>query len=163
MNVITTVLRFVKKITGWAVVILLAWMVILALLQVILRSIFSTGVPWADQQLRQLVLWIALSGGVLAAAERRHIRIDLVEHYLDERKRRIIGRYVSIVAGIGCLYLAYLSVGFVISEMTAQVMISNLFFGISLPAWISELIIPIGFGLMGLFFLVPVKPVIRKS
>ncbi len=163
MILIQRLLILVKKTAGWSVALLLAWMVVLALSQVILRWMFGIGIPWADQQLRQLVLWVGLLGGVMAAAEGRHIRIDLLEHYFDKRLRLIIGRLTGVLAGVGSLYLGYVSIGFIASEKGAELVFDNLLFGAPVPVWVVELIIPTCFCLMGLFFIFPVDAGPRRA
>jgi TRAP-type C4-dicarboxylate transport system permease small subunit len=157
LPVIHSTLNWIKRIVGWTVASVLAWMVILALVQVILRRFFDIGLPWADQQLRLMVLWIGLLGGVLAAAESRHIHIDLLDHYLSKPLKKIAGRVMNTVAGLGTLYLAYLSIGFILSEKQAGLVYEGILFGVSLPLWYTELVIPIGFALMGLFLLAPIR------
>jgi len=163
MTVVHRFLKWIKRLVGWSVAVLLAWMVVLALVQVILRWFFSIGISWADQQLRQLVLWVGLLGGVMAAVENRHIRIDLLEHYFNKRIHLIIGRMVSIIAGIGSIYLGYISIGFIASEKGADLVFDNLLFGAPVPVWIVELIIPTCFWLIGLFFLIPIADMTRPA
>jgi TRAP-type C4-dicarboxylate transport system permease small subunit len=157
MNLVYKLLLICKKTVGWVTVFLLAWMVVLALLQLLLRWTGLQGISWADIQLRQLLLWLALLGGVLAAAENRHIRIDAIEHYLSGKMKFIIQRLVSTIAAACSGFLGYLSFSFIISEKNADVMLDSLFFGTTTPIWIVELIIPISFWLMALYLLVPVK------
>ncbi|MCF7810204.1 TRAP transporter small permease subunit [bacterium] len=157
MNFVYKLSSIIKKTVGWVVVFLLAWMVVLALLQLLLRWTLSQGIPWADIQLRQLLLWLALLGGVLAAAENRHIRIDVIEHYLSGKTKFIIQRLISIIAATCSGLLGYLSFSFITSEKSADVMLDSVFFGMTTPIWIVELIIPMSFWLMALYFLVPVK------
>jgi len=156
LSLVYSILILIKKLVGWLVALLLGWMVLLGLLQVVLRWIFSTGIVWADPQLRLLVLWVGLLGGVLAAAESRHIRIDIVEHYLDERLRRISKRVISTLAGVASLCLCYVSISFISSEKAAELMHNSLLFGSAVPAWVTELVIPFSFCLMGLFFLIEI-------
>jgi len=157
MQFIYKTLSLIKKLVGWVVVFLLGWMVLLALLQLLLRWTISQGIPWADLQLRQLVLWLALLGGVLAAAEGRHIRIDLIEHYLSKNTKAFIQRLISIISAICSGCLGYISFSFISSEKNADVMLDNVFFGVTTPIWIVELIIPISFWLMAIYFLVPIR------
>ncbi|MDP8239169.1 MAG: TRAP transporter small permease [Candidatus Hatepunaea meridiana] len=163
MHLIYRIIIKLRKFVGWSVAVLLAWMVLLALLQVVLRWTFSIGIPWADLQLRQLVLWIGLLGGAMAAAENRHIRIDLLEHYLDNRLRSIIRRVVTIIAGMGSICLCVISISFISSEKEAGVIVDGLLFGMSIPIWTTQIIIPIGFGLIGLFFLIRIPPSFYKK
>jgi len=142
---------------GWIVAGLLGWMVLLALVQLLLRWTFSIGLPWVDIQLRQFVLWIGLLGGVLAASDSRHIRIDLIEHYFNEHIRKIIGTIVSLFAASASFFLGCLSLSFIANEKSAAVVLDKVFFGASVPIWIPELIIPVSFWLMAIYFILPMK------
>jgi TRAP-type C4-dicarboxylate transport system permease small subunit len=53
-------------------------MVVLSALQILLRNVFGAGVLWIDPLLRYLTLWIGFLGAALAAAEGRHIQIDVL-------------------------------------------------------------------------------------
>ena len=153
MSYVNLALGTIKRLVGWGVALLLGWMVLLALAQLILRWTLSTGIPWADLQLRQMVLWIGLLGGVLAAADNRHIRIDIVEHYLSPKVKAVVKRFTSLIAAAGSFYLGYLSIGFIRSEREAGVMLNRALFGLSLGQWIVEIVIPVGFWLMTIYFL----------
>lgn len=157
MKLVCQFLLLTKRFVGWTVAGMLGWMVLLALLQLLMRWTISKGLPWADIQLRQLVLWLGLLGGILAAAENRHIRIDLVEHYFSDHFRRIIGKLVSLFASFTSVFLGFLSLSFISNEKSASVMLDKMFFGASIPIWIPELIIPISFWLMGIYFIFPVR------
>lgn len=151
-NLLVTGLLGIRRFVGWSVSIILIWMVMLALLQLLLRWFTSHALSWADIQLRQLVLWIGLLGAVLAASEGRHIRIDLVDHYLKGKWKKIAAGFVSILSGAGSLALGVLSFSFISSEKQAEIILNSAFFGVSIPIWIAELIIPVCFFLMSLYF-----------
>jgi TRAP-type C4-dicarboxylate transport system permease small subunit len=57
-------------------VTLLSGMILLAVGQIVLREVFDTGIIWADQLVRLIVLWLAMMGAMAACREDRHIRID---------------------------------------------------------------------------------------
>jgi TRAP-type C4-dicarboxylate transport system permease small subunit len=139
-------------------------MVLLAALQLALRWTLSTGLEWADLQLRQLVLWVGLLGGVLASANRRHLRMDLAEHHLPVSVRNLVLRFVSAVGALISLVLAYLSVGFIHSEVQSGGKLDRIMFGMSLRQWIPEVVIVAGFALMGVYFLAAaVLPVSQET
>jgi len=156
LNMTARLLIIIRRAVEWGVALLLVWMVILALGQLILRWVFSIGMSWADLQLRQMVLWIGLLGGVLAAAEGRHIRIDLVEHYISGRVRAVVGGVIMLIASAGSFFLGYLSLRFIAGEREAGLVLNRVLFGQSMPEWIAELIIPVGFFLMGIYFLLSI-------
>ncbi len=57
--------------------LLLAAMIILACLQILLRTVFSSGLLWIDPLLRYLVLWCGLLGAVTATSQGKHIALDI--------------------------------------------------------------------------------------
>ncbi len=129
-------------------VALLTAMIGLSGAQIFLRNLFDGGFVWADPTLRILVLWVGLLGAMVAARDSRHISIDVISHYLSERHKGWIHRLTDSFAAIVCLLVAWHGVRFVLFEMEAG---ATLF--LNIPAWLCELIIPIGFTLMGLRFL----------
>ncbi len=150
---ISLLLNAIHRVVKITAGLTLVYMVFLAFTQLILRWFFNSGLGWADLQLRQMVLYIGLLGGVLAAAENRHIKIDLVTHYLQGRARKIAQKFIHLVAAAGCLCLTYFSIEFVISEFQAETVLRGVFFGADIPQGYSQLIIPTAFFLMALFFL----------
>lgn len=141
--------RVIKITTGVA----LGYMVLLAITQLLLRWLFNTGLGWADLQLRQLVLYLGLLGGVLAAAENRHIKIDIVTHYLHGELREVAQKGVHLVAALTCLGLTIIAIRFVASEFQAATVLRGVFFGIDVAQGYFELIIPFALFLMALFFI----------
>jgi TRAP-type C4-dicarboxylate transport system permease small subunit len=131
----------------------LGWMILIAFIQLIFRWLNFGGMDWADVHLRQLVLWLALMGGALAAARNRHIRIDIAEHWLNGNTKSIVQCAINLVAAGVSGYLAVLSSIFLIGERKAGLTIERLIFSFRAPIWIIESIIPIGFFLIALFFL----------
>ena len=77
-------INFINKIEDGLLVIILSSMIILAVYQIIARNLFSEGVVWIDPLLRTLVLWVGLSGAVVATRTDNHIRIDVFAKYLPK-------------------------------------------------------------------------------
>ncbi len=145
-------LSVLRKIVGHIVTAVITWMILLAITQLFLRWFFGMGISWADIQLRQMVLLIGLLGGVLAASENRHIRIDLLDHFGSPRIKKYLHLLMSFLAGSFTFLLGYLSISFIRSERESETLLRNFFFGASIPQWYIELAIPICFFLMGIFF-----------
>ena len=146
-------MKYIRKILGWLAVTTILWMVSLAFIQVVVRTFFDTGITWADVQLRQLVLLVALLGGMQAVLDDRHIRIDLVSHNLRGRLRGVVIRSVSAIAGIGAVYLSWISWGFVLSERSGGAVLRGVLFGYDMPQWLIVLTLPVSFLAMGAFFI----------
>ena len=68
-----------------ALVILLSCIMLLAVGQIVMRELFDTGLVWADEALKLMVLWLAMVGSVAAARDNRHIRIDALSQVTRKR------------------------------------------------------------------------------
>jgi TRAP-type C4-dicarboxylate transport system permease small subunit len=143
--------RIFEKVEDFFLVSLLAAMILLAALQIFLRNIFDSGLIWADQLLRIQVLWVGIMGAVVASREYRHINIDLLSRLLPTGLRNFIGAITDLFTFSACALVAWHSGRFVHQEIE---------FGASgvgqFPAWIYQTIIPIGFGLIGIRYLISI-------
>ena len=65
-----------------ALMAVLAGMVVVAFLQIIFREVFDTGVFWANELIRLMVLWLAREGrrrdSAALRANARHLRTDVI-------------------------------------------------------------------------------------
>ncbi|MES9969399.1 MAG: TRAP transporter small permease [Candidatus Thiodiazotropha sp.] len=128
--------------------ILLSATILLAASQILLRNLFDSGLIWADPTLRIMVLWLSLLGAIAATREGRHIRIDLFSHRLSQRTRSILSVINNLFSAFICGIITWHAIRFVHLEWQDGTMLFA-----SLPAWLGEIIIPIGFGVMTLRFL----------
>jgi len=128
--------------------LLLGALIVLSSLQILLRSVFDSGITWADPMLRVLVLWVGLMGAVTASREGRQITVDVIARLLSGRPRAAVAVVTNLftvaVAGV----LAYHGARFVASEHEFA---SVAFSGI--PAWALESVIPFAFGAIALRYL----------
>ena len=121
----------------------------LGLTPIILRIFFNTGITWTEPVARQLVLWIALFGASAATFDRKHISIDIIGHFLPKHLKIIQSVVTSIIAAVVCAIMAWLSVKFVKEEANYSAA-SSIF--ASIPEWIFELVLPMGFVVLTLRF-----------
>ncbi len=138
-------LQRLHQIESWLLTLMLAAMVLLGLTQILLRNLWQSGIGWGDPVVRLLVLWIAMAGAMRATREGRHISVDLLSRYLPESLQPLQQRVTSLIAGLICLPLSWHAGRFVIMEWQDE----TLLFG-QLPAWMAELILPLGFAVMAL-------------
>ncbi len=146
-------LTSIRNVIKWLVVSLLMWMIIISSAQLILRFVFSSGIIYLDVQLRYLVLYMALLGGTLAASEKRHICINILEQYASKKIINQAVRWVYFGAAIGTFYLWFISIKFILQEKEMGPEINNILFGQSMPIWIIELVIPFSLMIMGFYFI----------
>ena len=140
---IVRLIRVIDRLEDWLLVSMLAVMVVLAVTQIVYRNVAGGGVAWIDPLLRMLVLWVALSGAMIASRTDNHIRIDFFARYISGQYYIYIKRIVHAYCAIICAVIAWYSVSFVRMDYEFG---TEAFAGI--PAWITELIIPIAFGMM---------------
>ena len=141
--------QHILTIENGLLVLLLTGMILLATLQIVLRNGWSTGLSWADPSLRVAVLWITLLGAMAATRDNNHIKIDLLSHFLPKKFNPYVQLTTNLFSAFICGLLAWHGGRFVHFEWQD----GNILFA-SVPAWACELIIPLGFGVMALRFLV---------
>ncbi len=132
-----------------ALVILLGAMMILAVAQILLREVFSTGFPWADELVRLLVLWLAMVGSVAACRDNRHIRIDALSHLLPARVVVAVRIVVDLFAAAVSAVIAWHSFRYLGLEQEYDVTVL-----VATPAWLAHLVVPLAFALLAYRFLV---------
>ena len=138
-----------NKVEGVLLILMLSIMVLVAFGQVMLRNIFHTGINGADILLRHLVLWIGFLGAAIATSEERHINIDALRRFLSPRIRSAVDVLTDLFAAVICFFLMSAARVFVESEMAAGRMIFQ-----NIPTWYAQIIIPIGFGLLVIHFII---------
>ncbi|MBD3610079.1 MAG: TRAP transporter small permease [Gammaproteobacteria bacterium] len=142
-----SVIQWLHKLEDGLLAVILLLMLLLAAAQIFMRNLFDAGLVWSDPLLRVLVLWIAMLGAMVATRQRHHINIDVLSRLLPPQWRIWQYRFVQAFSAVICLFIAWQSLRFVGMEMEEGALILN-----SIPAWIVELIMPIGFFSIGLRF-----------
>ncbi|MBV2121106.1 MAG: TRAP transporter small permease [Candidatus Thiodiazotropha sp. (ex Ctena orbiculata)] len=160
INKLQTIRQVIHRFEEFLTAILLGGMILLAGSQIVLRNLFDSGLIWADPSLRIMVLWIALLGAIAATRENRHIRIDLLSHVLSKRSQSLLTVVHDLFSALVCGLIAWHSARFVYFEWQDGTQLFSI-----LPAWIGEIIIPIGFTIMTIRFIVniPLHLMNRKS
>ena len=145
---ISGLLGFVNKLEDWFLILTLAVMVILAVAQIFFRNVFGEGVVWIDPLLRVLVLWVAIAGAVVATRTDNHIRIDFFTRYIPKKYIKYLQRTVYAFCIFICGLISYHGARFV--QMDYEY---NTIAFADVPAWLTEIIIPIGFFMIALRYL----------
>ncbi|MCH8137047.1 MAG: TRAP transporter small permease [Proteobacteria bacterium] len=132
-----------------ALVVLLSTMMLLAVAQIVLREVFSTGFIWADELIKLLVLWLAMVGSVAASRDNRHIRIDALSHILPDTAIKLTRILVDLFAVAVCAVIAWFSYQYLLLEIEFEDKVL-----IDTPAWIAHLIVPLAFAVISYRFAV---------
>ena len=141
--------RIGRGLENLLLAVILFAMIGLAAYQVALRNIAGSGISWADEALRLMVLWAAIVGAVAASRDNVHLRIDFLSRFLSRAGRTatalVVDLFTVIVAGI----LAWYSWEFVAESRE----FGDQIFG-DLPVWPFQAVLPVGFALITYRYLV---------
>lgn len=164
MELITKLDKAFAKAEEILLALILVSMVVLAAIQVLLRNIWSTGIDWADITVQNATVLLGLLGAAVATSEGRHLNIDLLGRVLTGKGRT----FLKVAIGIFATYIcAQLTLGgwttfmvnyepwkeLVPADWTVWMNLKAQFLEGSIPQWLSQLLLPIGFGLIGFHFL----------
>jgi C4-dicarboxylate transporter DctQ subunit len=150
-NILRIIDNSLYQVENVLIFVIVGTMVVLSFLQVLLRNIFDTGLLWADIFLRHLVLWVGFIGAALATRSDKHINIDLLSRIIPKRYFLSVKIVTRLFAIIVCVILARASYAFVMSEKEAATIVFE-----NIPGWYLQIIIPVGFLLIGFRFLLKI-------
>jgi len=136
-----------RRLESFLLTLLLFGLMGLGLLQIVMRNI-GVALPWADGVMRSMVLWLAMVAGIMAAGRLRHIRINLIDHWLSNSVLTWFNRLAYLIAAAVCFVMSWYGLEMVAIEASFGAMAF-----MNVPTWVVQMIVPIGFALMGLRFL----------
>lgn len=123
--------------------IILVSMIVLAGTQIFLRNFLDSSIYWGDEMLRLMVLWLTIAGGLAASRMDKHISIAVLDRFLPDKAQLITKVIIDLFTASICALFAWHSARFVMGSYE---------FGDTLmggaPAWILQIILPVGFALM---------------
>ena len=123
--------------------IILISMILLAGSQIFLRNFFDTSLFWGDELLRLMVLWLTVAGGLAASRMDKHISIEVLDRFLPAGVQTVTKIIIDLFTASICGLIAWYSALFVMSSYEfGDTLMKNT------PAWIMQIILPVGFGLM---------------
>lgn len=149
MNILKSIDKALTRAEEIVLITLLGVMVVMSFLQVVLRNVFSSGILWADILLRHILLWLGFLGAAIATSENRHINIDSVRRFLSPRIRQATEVVTDLFAAGICMLLASAAWEFVRGEIADRRTFLE-----GIPSWYAQIIIPVGFGLLAVHFII---------
>jgi TRAP-type C4-dicarboxylate transport system permease small subunit len=129
--------------------LLLFAMILLACIQIFLRTFYSSGILWADPLLRYMVIWAGLFGAAVATKQSKHISIDIISHLVPEHFMPLLRLLLNFFSAGVCSVLTYAAVKFVRDEA--------LYGGsgiLDIPSWELNIVYPVAFGIIAGRFMV---------
>lgn len=123
--------------------VILISMILLAGSQIFLRNFFDTNIFWGDEMLRLMVLWLTVAGGLAASRMDKHISIAVLDRFLPDAVQLITKCIIDFFTASVCALFAWHSARFVMGSYEfGDILLKNT------PAWMLQIILPVGFGLM---------------
>lgn len=123
--------------------LILIGMILLAGAQIFLRNFFDYSLFWGDEVLRLMVLWLTVAGGLAASRMNKHISIEVLDRFLPARLHTITRVIIDLFTAGVCGLFAWHSARFVMGSYEfGDTLLKNT------PAWMLQIILPVGFGLM---------------
>jgi TRAP-type C4-dicarboxylate transport system permease small subunit len=142
-------LKVLTRIEDGLLVALLGVMIIMSAGQILLRNVFDSGFSNVEPFVRMLVLWVAMAGAIVASRQDKHINIDIASRFMPVALHHRVRSVIHFLSAVICLVIAVTSMQFVIAEYSAGSVVFA-----KIPAWMAQSIIPLGFGMIGLHYLV---------
>jgi TRAP-type C4-dicarboxylate transport system permease small subunit len=140
-------IRLTAAVEDGLLIIALVVLIVLAGNQILMRNLWQSGLPWGDPLIRILVLWVGLLGAMVATRDDHHIRIDILSRWLSPRARALTQMITDLFTALVCALVAYHGGRFVLMDREAGIIAFA-----QVPAWLCELIVPLGFGIIALRF-----------
>lgn len=147
MKALQLIHRSLLKLEDLILLLLVAAIISLPVIQILSRLLDWQGLLWADQAARLCVLWLALTGAMIASRKQQHIRIDLLQHFSNRPWSAVINRLTHLATALICGVIAWYSAGLVYTDYQYG---SRAF--LELPLWLCEIIIPVAFTSISLRF-----------
>jgi TRAP-type C4-dicarboxylate transport system permease small subunit len=133
------------QIETWLAAASLLLLLCLAVVQILARNLFDTGIAQADSLTRYLVLYVTFFGAAVAVERDRHIKIDVCCVMLPTTALHTLYRPMRAIAALVCGVLAAAAVRFWLDAWQ---------FSPPHERWqvLAALVIPVGFALLTLQF-----------
>ena len=122
----------------------LALATLIAIAQVLLRTIFDIHLYWSEETIVYLIIYSTFIGAVVTLRHNEHISINVFEPFVGKvgkRRLEILGVSVMIVYLVIVGFFAWMLLFEPFSSATVTPTLK-------LPLWVVELAVPIGFTLM---------------
>lgn len=148
-TVLGKLMRSLARTETAVLCLLLSAMILLACLQILLRSVFSGGLFWAEPLLRYLVLWSGLLGAAMATSRGKHIALDLAGYLVPQPWQPFLRLLTHLFSTLVAACLTYAGLLFLRSEMEYGG--EGLF---TLPSWIWNSVFPLVFALITIRYVV---------
>ena len=121
---------------------------LLMFLNVIMRFLFRSGLPWSEEFIRFTIIWVTFIGTAMCARKGMHVAIDLFLSLINKRMAFILLIIVNITSIFFCILMTRYSIKLVWQISGSSQLAPSL----GIPFYLIYLCMPFGFGLSVLRF-----------
>lgn len=136
-------MRIFRVVEEWTVSLALLTMAVLPIVEILGRRFLGIGVPGSGPIVQHLTLWVGFLGAALAARDGKLLALATGTFIPEGRTRQSANIVSAAVAAAVATVLAWGSVDLIRTERETGTII-----GAGVPAWVAQLVLPIGFGLI---------------
>jgi C4-dicarboxylate transporter, DctM subunit len=144
-NRVLAVLRKTENGFSIATLILLA---IFPIVEIIMRKVFTSGVPGSSAYIQHLVVWATFFGGMITSRQNDHLALTAGFGVLPERFRRWVSAALSLIAVTVGMVLSWSALSFILMGYDPQATVGVV------PVRLAVAVIPLGYFVMTLRFIV---------
>jgi len=137
--------RWLRASENLFLVVPLAAMLLLPVVEILMRTIFKTGISGSSAIVQHLTLIVGMLGGAIAARDGRLLALSPAQTLLKGRAKEAARIFSSGFAAAISFFLFLASLQYVLALKPLG---KTLVYGI--PVWVIQLILPLGFGLVAL-------------
>lgn len=116
----------------------------LAILQVIMRSVFGYTIFWTEEATVYLIILSTFIGAVITLRHNEHVNFDVLTFVFKERGKQVLAVIGALITVIYCAIIGFYG-WLLVTEPAAQQTITP---ALKLPLWVVELSLPVGITLM---------------
>ncbi|MBT2679234.1 TRAP transporter small permease [Bacillus sp. ISL-35] len=142
--------KWLDRIEEGAAGLLFMGGVAVSLYGVFTRYVLNAPKAWVTEIFEFLLVWAIFIGFGMALKDNRHIQVELLFDKLPPGLKKIVAGISNIIGAGFSFYLAYSSIELI--TLSKEQGITTIDVGI--PLWITYLVLPIGMGLLGIYFVV---------
>ncbi len=110
--------RALNRLEDWLMVISMALITILITTQVVLRYVFASSFPWAEEVTRFIVIWMSFIGAAMGVRTGAHVSVDLLVTFVPPGWHRPLAA-TTAVCGLA-FAIALVVYGYPIVALTAR-------------------------------------------
>jgi TRAP-type C4-dicarboxylate transport system permease small subunit len=133
----------IYKAESLLLTVLLLGLVFAGVIQILLRRMTAFAVPDLEITMRWVVVWLTFIGASVATRQNKHVSVDALGRLFTGKAKIILDLLVAFFSFLIVSLLSYYSWLFVMEEKEFGTTVMN-----NLPAWLIELVFPLGFGLI---------------